>query len=38
MALDQLRLRSVPPGTSHRWMRAWDKFGSQNKALRFAQE
>jgi len=36
MALDQLRLRSVPPGTFHRWMRARGKFGSQNKVPRLA--
>lgn len=36
MALDRLRLRPVPPGTFHRWMKARGKFGSQNKVPRLA--
>lgn len=36
MALDRLRLRPVPKGTFHRWMRARGKFGNQNKVPRLA--
>jgi len=36
MALEQLRLRSVPKGTFLRWMRARGKFGNQNKVPRLA--
>jgi hypothetical protein len=36
MALDQLRLRTVPKGTFYRWMRAKGKVGSQNKVPRLA--
>jgi len=36
LALDQLRLRTVPKGTFMRWMRARGKFGNQNKVPRLA--
>lgn len=36
MALEQLRLRSVPKGTFLAWMRARGKFGNQNKVPRLA--
>jgi uncharacterized protein (DUF1697 family) len=36
MALDRLRLHSVPKGTFLRWMRARGKFGNQNKVPRLA--
>jgi len=36
MALECLRLRSVPKGTFMRWMRARGKFGNQNKVPRLA--
>lgn len=36
MALDRLRLQSVPKGTFLRWMRARGKFGNQNKVPRLA--
>ncbi|MCC6463074.1 MAG: GH3 auxin-responsive promoter family protein [Saprospiraceae bacterium] len=36
LALDQLRLHPVPPGTFQRWMKARGKFGSQNKVPRLA--
>ncbi|TNE56276.1 MAG: GH3 auxin-responsive promoter family protein [Bacteroidetes bacterium] len=36
MALDRLRLKPVPPGTFHRWMKARGKFGNQNKVPRLA--
>lgn len=36
MALDRLRLKSVPKGTFHRWMRARGKVGSQAKVPRLA--
>ncbi|MBK6929961.1 MAG: GH3 auxin-responsive promoter family protein [Saprospirales bacterium] len=36
MALECLRLRPVPPGTFHRWMKARGKIGSQTKVPRLA--
>lgn len=36
MALDQLRMHIVPPGTFVRWMQERGKFGSQNKVPRLA--
>lgn len=36
MALDRLRLHTVPKGTFIRWMRARGKFGNQNKVPRLA--
>ncbi|MFN4257237.1 MAG: GH3 auxin-responsive promoter family protein [Saprospiraceae bacterium] len=36
MALERLRLRPVPKGTFHRWMKSRGKFGNQNKVPRLA--
>ncbi|MCB0561614.1 MAG: GH3 auxin-responsive promoter family protein, partial [Phaeodactylibacter sp.] len=36
IALEQLRLQLLPPGTFHKWMRARGKFGGQNKVPRLA--
>ena len=36
MALDQLRIATLPKGTFHSWMRSRGKFGVQNKIPRLA--
>ena len=36
MAMDRLRLRHVPRGTFHGWLKAKGKFGGQNKVPRLA--
>jgi hypothetical protein len=36
LALEQLRLHALPPGTFHDWMRARGKFGGQHKVPRLA--
>ncbi|MEM1218462.1 MAG: GH3 auxin-responsive promoter family protein [Bacteroidota bacterium] len=36
MALHRLRLRALPVGTFHRWMRSRGKFGGQHKVPRLA--
>ncbi len=36
LALQQLRLRALPRGVFHRWMRARGKFGGQHKVPRLA--
>jgi GH3 auxin-responsive promoter len=38
MALGPLKLRSVPPGTFHNWMKKRGKFGGQNKVPRLSNE
>ena len=38
MALERLRLHSLPPGTFLAWMKARGKFGGQNKVPRLSNE
>jgi len=36
MAMKQLKLHAVPPGTFHNWLRSKGKYGGQNKVPRLA--
>ena len=38
LALTRLRLRVLPPGTFHRWLKAKGKFGGQHKVPRLSNE
>ena len=38
MALEQLRLRPLPKGTFHNWLKAKGKYGNQNKVPRLAND
>ncbi|GAB4251470.1 MAG: GH3 auxin-responsive promoter family protein [Saprospiraceae bacterium] len=38
MALEQLRVHPLPPGTFAKWMKARGKFGGQNKVPRLSNE
>lgn len=38
MALESLRMRVLPKGTFHKWMRSRGKFGGQNKVPRLAND